>query len=152
MQGTCPDEAAARANVCAIAATWIGTPYHDHGEVKGAGCDCATLLKCVFVEAGLLAPFDIGYYSPQHFLHQSDEHYLGWLNKFGNEIGEAEAKPGDVVLYKAGLCFCHGALIMEPGWPAIVHAHFAARVTRRGSGLNPKLGLPVQDIKFFSLF
>ena len=44
-----------------VARSWLRTPYHDLGEVKGAGCDCATLLKCVYVEAGVIAPFE---YSP----------------------------------------------------------------------------------------
>jgi hypothetical protein len=77
------DETQARARIDAIARSWICTPFHDHGEVKGAGCDCATFLKCVFVEAGLIAPFEIGHYSPQFFLHSSEERYLGWVKKFG---------------------------------------------------------------------
>jgi hypothetical protein len=141
-----------RAKVEAVARTWIGTPFHDRAEVKGAGCDCATLLKCVFVEAGLLAPFDIGYYPPQFFLHSSEERYLGWLLRFGREIALEEARPADVALYKIGLCFAHGALIVSPGWPAIVHAHAASRCVRVGNGRSPHLGTRVLDLKFFSVF
>jgi cell wall-associated NlpC family hydrolase len=140
-----------RAKVEAIARSWIGTPFHDRAEVKGAGCDCATFL-CVFVEAGLIAPFEIGYYPAQFFLHSSEERYLAWVRKFGREIAPEEAQPGDVALYKIGLCFAHGALVVSPGWPAIIHAHAASRCVRVGSGRNPHLGTRVLALKFFSIF
>jgi NlpC/P60 family putative phage cell wall peptidase len=141
-----------RARVTAVAREWIGTPFHDHAEVKGVGCDCATLLKCVFTEAGIVQPFTLDHYSPQFFLHQSEERYVGWVLKFAREIEESEARPGDIVLYRIGKCFAHGALIIEPGWPTIIHAHFAARCVRRDDGRNPRLGTRVLDRKFFSLF
>ena len=141
-----------RAKVDAVARSWIGTPFHDRAEVKGAGCDCATFLKCVFVEAGLIAPFEIGYYPAQFFLHSAEERYLTWVRKFGHEIALEEAQPGDVALYKIGLCFAHGALVASPGWPAIIHAHAASRCVRLGSGRNPHLGIRVLDVKFFSVF
>lgn len=145
-------EAAARERVLAVAETYIGTPFHDHGEVRGVGVDCATFLKCVFVEAGIIAPFAIGHYSPQFFLHQSEERYLGWMRKFGREVARAEAGPGDVVLYAIGKCFAHGALIDGPGWPSIIHAHYGSRRVRRGDGRNPHLGQVPYAVKFFSVF
>jgi cell wall-associated NlpC family hydrolase len=145
-------EAVQRARVEAVARSWIGTPFHDRGEVKGAGCDCATLLKCVFVEAGLIAPFEIGYYPAQFFLHSAEERYLAFVRRFGREIAPEAAQPGDVVLYKIGLCFAHGALIVSPGWPAIIHAHAASRCVRVGNGRNPHLGMRVLDAKFFSMW
>src|SRR5580692_1265824 len=113
--------------VDAIARGFIGTPFHDHGEVKGAGVDCATLLKCVFTEAGLVEPFQLDHYSPQFFLHQKEERYVDWVLKFAREIAPRDATVGDIVLYKIGKCFAHGALITAPGWPNIIHAHFASR-------------------------
>jgi hypothetical protein len=142
-----------RDRVCEIAQTWIGTKFHDHAEVKGGGADCATFLKCAFVEAGLIEPFDIGHYSPQFFLHQPEERYLGWVSKFAREIDGSAARHGDVVLYKIGMCFAHGALIVKPGWPHIIHAHFASRCVRKGNGQSPHLGnIKILDMKFFSLW
>jgi len=146
------DEPAARARVQAIAREWIGTPFHDHAEVKGVGCDCATFLKGVFTEAGVVAPFMLDHYSPQFFLHQSEERYVGWVERFGHEIAANDVKPGDIVLYKIGLCFAHGALIIEPGWPHIIHAHFASRCVREDDGRKPRLGTRILDVKFFSLW
>lgn len=139
-----------RERVVRVARTWLGTKYHDHGEVKGAGVDCATLLKCVYVEAGIMEPFDIGHYAPQHFLHQEEEQYLSYVMPRGREVSEAEAKPGDMVLYKVGKVYAHGAIILSPGWPSIIHAHFAVRHVIEGNGRNPHLGTPVLGVRFFS--
>lgn len=149
------NEALERDRVEQIAITYLKTPFHDHGEVKGAGVDCATLLKCVFTEAGIVAPFTLDHYPPQFFLHNSEERYIAWIERCGGvEIIQADARPGDVVLYriKAAKCFCHAALIVSPGWPSIIHAHFASRRVRRGNGLQPHLGSPVVAVKFFSIF
>jgi cell wall-associated NlpC family hydrolase len=141
-----------RARVDAIARTWLGTPFHDHARVKGAGCDCATFLLSVFEEAGLIPHTDVGHYSPQFFLHSAEERYLGWVRKFGREIAIEAAQPGDIALYKIGLCFAHGALVALPGWPTIIHAHAASRRVVRGNGNSPHLGSPILDVKFFSLW
>lgn len=148
------DEHAERARVVAIAQEWIGTPFHDHGEIKGraGGVDCAKLLKCVFVEAGLIEPFDIGYYSPQHFQHQPDQRFLGFVERVMHEVAPERVQPGDVALFHVGLCYAHGAIVIRPGWPSIVHAHFAAGRVTRGNGLSPHLGKSAlkEPTKFFS--
>ena len=135
-----------------VARSWLRTPYHDLGEVKGAGCDCATLLKCVYVEAGVIAPFEIGYYAPQHFLHQDEERYIGWVSRFAHEIPAAAVRHGDIALYHIGKCYAHGAIVVRPGWPSIIHAHFASRCVREGSGTAVRLGTPVKGIRFFSMW
>lgn len=35
-------------NTVAEALTWLGTPYHQQGRVKGVGVDCGTLLCEVY--------------------------------------------------------------------------------------------------------
>lgn len=147
-------EADERARVAKVAREWIGTPFHDQAEVKGrdGGVDCATLLKRVYIEAGLIREFDIGYYSPQHFLHQTEERFLGWVSKFAKrEVTAKTCGVGDIVLYRIGLCYAHGAIVVDPGWPTIVHAHSAGRVVRRANGLMPHLG-EVLAVKFFSFW
>ena len=39
-----------RANVVALARSWIGTPYHHQASVKGAGCDCLGLVRGIYRE------------------------------------------------------------------------------------------------------
>lgn len=137
-----------------VARTWIGTPYHDHGEVKGGGVDCAKLLKCVYVEAGKIpADFRIKHYAPQFFLHQEEEQYIGYVLACGaHEIDQESARHGDIVVYKVGKCYAHGAIILKPGWPHIIHAHYAARLVLEAKGTAVHLGTPILGTKFFSMW
>jgi hypothetical protein len=141
---------AERDRVCAIAESWIGTPFHDEACVKGAGVDCAQLLRGVFVEAGLVAPFDTGHYSPQHFMHSPEERFLGWVQQFAHEIPQDEVRPGDIVLYRICKAFAHGAIVVQPGWPEIVHAHYASRRVIRAKGTAVHLGTKILGMKFFT--
>lgn len=141
-----------RARVCGIAREWIGTPYRDCAEIKGpaGGVDCAKLIKCVFEEAGLVPPIEIPNYSPQWFLHQTAELYMDRVTAHAREITQDQAKPGDIVLYRMGKCYAHGAIIIDPGWPNIIHAFYAARRVVRAHGLEGQLGRPKHVRKFFT--
>ena len=133
---------------------WIGTPYHDHASVKGlnGGVDCAQLIACVFANVGLIEPLAIPYYSPQQFLHSDAEDYMRTVESFARQIDETEAEPGDVVLYRLGRAFGHGAIIIDPGWPNIIHAWAPARMVVRGHGLEENLGTQWRERRFFSVF
>lgn len=146
------NEAEGRAAIVAEARSWIATKYHDHGEIKGpnGGTDCAKLIACVYTNVGLIADLHIPYYSPQHFLHSDREWYIEVILTFAREIAEAEAKPGDVVTYKMGKCHGHGAIIIDPGFPHIVHAWAPARMVVRGDGLQEGLGDRWRERRFFS--
>lgn len=139
-----------REAVTRVALAWLETPYHSNACLKGIGVDCAQLLRGVYVEAGVVAPFDLAPYSPQFYLHSDQEIFMGIVKRSAREIEPHEARPGDVVLYKLGKCFAHGAIIVNPGWPHIVHAHHAAKIVRRGLGTSMHLGMPILGMKFFS--
>lgn len=141
-------EAEERAKVTAEARTWLKTPYHDCACVKGAGVDCAFLLKAVFENVGLESPIEIEPYSPQWYLHRNDELYLNKVLERAREITEAEAQPADLVLYKFGRCFAHGAIIIEPGFPSILHAFKQAGVVTLGDG--DKGYLAKRERRFFT--
>lgn len=40
------------------ALTWLGTPYHHQGRVKGVGVDCGTLICEVYEKVGLMDHLD----------------------------------------------------------------------------------------------
>jgi hypothetical protein len=145
-------EEAGRDRVDAIARTWIGTKFHDHARVKGGGTDCAQILLATFEEAGLIPHTEVGTYSAQFFLHSGEERYLGWVTKFAKEIPLAQVRHGDIALYRIGQCFAHGAIVVKPGWPHIIHAHAGGKVVRRAFGTSPHLGMAVLDTKYFSLW
>lgn len=117
------DEAAQRAAVVAEARTWLGTPFRDQADRKGAGVDCAMLLVRSFVDTGVLPPFDPRPYPPRWHLHKDEERFLGWIRTLGRETEELKA--GNVILYKEGRCFSHGALLVDPGH--VVHASWRAK-------------------------
>ena len=109
-----------RRNVISVARSWLGTPYHAGGRVKGAGVDCLTLLAEVYAEAGAVPYVDVPYYPHDWHLHRSEERYLNGLLRYAHEI-DALPEPGDIALWKFGRCFSHGAIVVE--WPIIIHAY-----------------------------
>ena len=102
------------------ARTWLGTPWHHEGDVKGAGVDCAMLLVRVFGVVGLIPPIDPRPYPIDHMLHSGQERFLGWLQQFAQPVSYVDPQPGDVLVYRVGRCFSHGAIVTE--WPFIIHA------------------------------
>lgn len=108
----------ARAVVLAEARSWLGTPYHHHARVKGAGVDCAQILIAVFAACGLIPEIDTGDYPPDWMLHRDEERYLGFVRRYAAEV-EAPA-PGDLVLYRVGRCYAHAGIVVD--WPVIIHA------------------------------
>jgi cell wall-associated NlpC family hydrolase len=141
-------ETVLRAAVIAEAKTWLRTPYHHMGRIKGGGVDCATLLAEVFARAGAVPPVDIGHYPPDWHLHRDLERYLAVIINVAHEI--ERPVPGDIVLYRWGRAFAHGAIITRP-WPEeVIHAYAGARmvVLDRGDGGR----LAGRDTKFFSVF
>lgn len=108
-----------RLKVVEIAKSFLNTPYHHMGRVKGAGVDCLTLLACVYEEAGLVDKVEIPYYPKDWHMHRSEERYLNGLLKYAREV--STPLPGDIVLWKFGRCFSHGAIIVK--WPIVIHAY-----------------------------
>lgn len=124
------EEQRQRAAVVAEARTWLATPYHPEAGIKGVGVDCAYLLKRVFVNAGVIKDFVVPHYPPDWHLHAdmnkpeaARELYLTDVRKRAVEITEADVLPGDVVLWRFGRCFSHGAIVSA--WPKVIHSYIA---------------------------
>jgi hypothetical protein len=124
-----------------VAESWCGTPYRGWSCLKGCGTDCGQLLKGIFIEAGhtfedgIPLPKD---YSLQVSQHRHDTQYIDTVEKYMQEINEADAKTGDVVVYKLGLAFAHAGIIIK--WPEyIIHALERDGVVG-GHGMNLKFG------------
>lgn len=114
------DEAEERARVIAEAKTWLGTPFRHQQDKKGAGVDCAMLLVRVYAHVGVIPKdFDPRPYSEQWFLHRDEERFLGFVRQLGAEV-ERPPLPGDVLVYRFGRCFAHGAIVIDEGH--VLHA------------------------------
>ena len=146
-----PQELAQRRAVIAEARSWIGTAYHHRQAVKArydadgnrtspGGVDCATLLAQVYEAAGMTSPVPIPEYPPDWHMHRKTQRYADMVSERSREISEAEALPGDVVMYQFGLAFSHAAIVMPPGWPHIVHAFFGSRMVQADHGDGGILG------------
>jgi cell wall-associated NlpC family hydrolase len=75
-----------------------------------------------FANCGIVEFVDPRPYHRLWFLHRGEELYLDWLNKFASEIPAEEAKPGDIVIYKHGMCFSHAGMIIDD--TRLIHAWF----------------------------
>ena len=110
-----------RSNIVRAAKEWLGTPYHHHARIKGAGADCAMFPLAVYQECGILPrKYRPPQYSVQWHLHRSEELYLKELEKFVKEIDVAP-QPADFIVFRFGRTFSHGAIVVE--WPIVIHSY-----------------------------
>ncbi len=121
----------ARSEAVAAARGWLGTPYVLGGRVRGAGCDCGTLLAEYLIEIGAATREELGelgLYSHDWFCHAERERYMLRLLRHARLTAEtvcrgaAQAEPGDLVLFRVAgsRVFNHGAIVTA--WPRGVHA------------------------------
>jgi cell wall-associated NlpC family hydrolase len=120
------EEARERAAVVAEARAWVRTPYHTGARLKGIGADCLTVIVGIFENVGLIPPYDVPTYPADWHLHSDDNRYERGVDEFCNDV-DGPALPGDVVMFKYGLCFAHGAVVTA--WPMLVHAFVRRPVT-----------------------
>ena len=114
-----------RTQVVEAARSWVGTPYHHAADVKGAGVDCAMILVRVFVDLGVVAPFDPRPYTSDWYLHRSEERYLNYVLQYTQEVFTPNI--GDIMVFKIGRCYAHGGIISNIDPLTIIHAFAPAR-------------------------
>lgn len=108
-----------RDQVVAEARTWLSTPYHHMGRIKGVGVDCGQILIEVFSTVGMMPRIETGYYPHDWHFHRDEERYLGWIKQFAHQVETPQ--PGDIALFKFGRCISHGAIVLD--WPMMIHAY-----------------------------
>jgi len=141
----------ARAAVVAEARKWIATPYHVGADIRGAGVDCGMLIVRVFVDLGLIPPFDPRPYPPDWMLHKDDEKYLAFLPDRCARVDEPRL--GDIALFRYGRAFSHGGIVTTAAPLALVHAyHDAGCVVEDRVERNPALSDPKRKMTFFSIW
>ena len=123
----------ARAKVVAAARSWIGTPYRHQGQLKGVGCDCLGLLIGVWrevmgSEARLDETLTIPPYTPDWAEAMKRETFAQGLRDYLDEIDVAEAREGDIVLFRwrAHLPAKHAGILTARD--RMVHAQDGAKV------------------------
>jgi hypothetical protein len=117
-----------RAAIVTEVRSWIFTPYHIRGRVKGAGADCGSLIMAVGVNCGMIDDEELEIYQVDSWAHWTDEKYLKRLMIYARKTMECVGYRSTVVLPGSVLLTCcsgskhfnHGAIVTA--WPLIVHA------------------------------
>ena len=121
------DEYDARCRVRDEALTWLRTPYHHHGRVKGVGVDCGQLLAAVYEAAGVIDPIDPRYVQDWH-LHRDRDLFVEFVESTGAKpIDPDRLGMGDIIVWKWGRAFSHGAIVLTP--PQVLHSYVGVGVT-----------------------
>ncbi len=126
------------------ARTWLKTPFHHLARCKGAGVDCGQFLLEVYHRAECMPYVKTEYYPKDFHLHRDREWYKEIVSTYCIEV-DPPPLPADIVLYKMGRVYSHGAIIVD--WPKIIHAHTAANCVAYADGLQG--WLKGYEYKFF---
>ena len=127
---------------------WLGTPYHHHARIKGAGVDCVNLLCGVFHNIGVVHRIDTGFYAHDWHLHRSEDLFSQSLMNHATEITDGSpAEPGDVFLFRYGRTFSHGAIYVGDG--LLIHSYIDRGVILSGFHEEPLLGRKFQHWSVF---
>lgn len=81
---------------------WLGTPFHLHAKMRGAGCDCLGLLEGVWeaMTGRVLPPLAPFYSADWRRLSQHTELFRQRLSLFTAPLPAGqEAQPGDIVVF-----------------------------------------------------
>lgn len=117
-----------RTEIVAAARGWIGTPYRHQGSLKRVGCDCLGLLLGVWREITGEDASPLPAYTPDWAEAGGHETLAEGLRQRLTEIAPAEARAGDVVLFRwrAHLPAKHAGILTAPD--RMVHAQEHAAV------------------------
>lgn len=146
LAGCLPAERLGRLGVIQEAMTWIGTPYHHEGRIRGAGVDCGMFLLEVFEAEGLIPHIDPAPYPHDWHLHKSAEIYLGHVLEHCQKV--ETPLPGDVALFKYGRCLSHGGIMLDGR--SMIHSYFGRGVVIDDLDTSETLGKRLAG--FFSIW
>jgi cell wall-associated NlpC family hydrolase len=108
-----------RAQVVATARSWLGTPFHHQGRLKGVGVDCAGVIVGTAAELGLSA-FDRTGYGHRPDSRELEE--LCGIHMRGVRL--SAARPADVMLLMVDGQPQHLAFVTDLG---MLHAYAPSR-------------------------
>lgn len=137
-------------SIVAEARSWLGTPYHHMADIKGVGVDCGMLLVRIFSDLGLCSDFDPRPYTRDWYMHQDGEVYLSFVQDRSDEITIEEILPGDIVVFRVGRCYSHGAVVTESSPLRLLHAVYQyGRVVEDVAESYPEISKRLKNARFF---
>jgi cell wall-associated NlpC family hydrolase len=110
-----------RDSIVAEALTWLRTPYHHKGRVKGVGVDCGGLIYESYKRVlGIPAePFPDDYPEDWSMHKDGNELYLDFIKPYIRPT--RELLPADLVVFKFGRNFAHGTIYVGGG--NVIHSY-----------------------------
>jgi len=110
-----------RNDIVVEARTWLNTPYHHKGRVKGVGVDCGGLIYEVYKKVLGIPPEPFpDNYAEDWGLHKEDnELYLNFIMPYVQQT--SKLMPGDLVVFQFGRAFAHGTIYI--GNDEVIHAY-----------------------------
>jgi hypothetical protein len=84
------------------------------------------LLVRVYVDTGLVEPFDPRPYPADWHMHREEEMYRKIVERMAHPVDTADI--GDIILFRFGRCYSHGAIIVRLQPLTVVHAYMQARM------------------------
>jgi NlpC/P60 family putative phage cell wall peptidase len=119
------------------ARTWIGTPFHHQGRMKGAGCDCIGMVLGALHRAGArsrvrdsagnpiaFTDFDQTDYAPD----PNSQRLKETLDRHLEPVNLDKIAPGDVLLFRVIHLPQHVGIVADHpmGGLSLIHAYSAA--------------------------
>ena len=129
---------ATRADVCAVAREWIGTPFQHQQRMKGVAADCAGLLIGVARELRLVPiDFDVRAYAAV----PDGTSLMGWCEACMQPVERAALAPGDVVVVAFDMDPQHLGIVADYVHGGLSLIHTASRVPNspRGKVIETRL-------------
>lgn len=114
------------ADIVARARGWIGTPYMHQASVKGAGCDCAGLLRGIWRDVYGAEPQGIPAYTADWAEPQGDECLLRAAQRLFLPVRTGPLAQGQILIFRMrrGLIAKHlGIVATDQGSPTLIHAY-----------------------------
>jgi NlpC/P60 family putative phage cell wall peptidase len=105
--------------LAALAQLWIGTPFHAHASIRGAGVDCVHLCAAIYIECGALEIFNPPKYALDGGQHASHSLITDWVEKCGRfeavtpyqHTLREQIRVGDLLCFKVGRVAWHVGLL-----------------------------------------
>jgi hypothetical protein len=125
-----------RAQIVTEARTWLGTPFHHQGRVRGVGVDCIGVIGCSAVTCGVdgaaewMSDPAMHNYSPQ----PDPRLLLAACDKYLDRIAVSEAGLADILIMAFAGEPMHFALISRVAPMYVIHAYAQiGKVTENGA-------------------
>jgi cell wall-associated NlpC family hydrolase len=96
---------------------WIGTPFHPHASVCGAGVDCVHLAAELYRECGVLTDYEFPRYVMDGGQHDDSSKVVEWVESSRRfvrcDYAADHPAPGDLLCFRIGRVAYHVGIALN---------------------------------------